>query len=75
MGLGPLGRALALAEPEGYVRTFVAEGPPIADMLGIAAKRGISPDYARRLLGSFGRVEPSLGRKSWPAGAAQRART
>ena len=47
-----------MAEPEGYVRTFVAEGPPIADMLGMAAKRGISPDYARRLLGSFGRVEP-----------------
>ena len=57
-GLDPLGRALTLGEPEGYVRTFVAEGPPIADMLGMAAKRGISPDYARRLLGGFGRVEP-----------------
>ena len=57
-GLVPLGRALVLGEPEGYVRTFVAEGPPIADMLGMAAKRGISPDYARRLLGPFGRVDP-----------------
>ena len=41
-GLDPLGRALTLAEPEGYVRTFVAEGSPIADMLGVAASRGIT---------------------------------
>ena len=54
-GLDPLGRALTLAEPEGYIRTFVAEGSPIADMLGMAASRGITPDYVRRLLDAFGR--------------------
>ena len=32
-GLEPLGCALTLAEPEGYVQTFVAEGGPMADML------------------------------------------
>ena len=60
-GLDPLGRALALAEPEGYVRTFVAEGAPMADMLGVAAKRGITPEYVRRLLDAFGRGAGSFG--------------
>jgi LuxR family transcriptional regulator, maltose regulon positive regulatory protein len=31
--LAPLARALALAEPEGYVRTFVDEGQPMAALL------------------------------------------
>ena len=54
-GLEPLGRALTLAEPEGYVRSFVGEGAPMAEMLAAAAKRGITPEYVRRLLGAFGR--------------------
>ena len=32
--LVPLQRALALAEPEGYVRIFVDEGAPMAALLG-----------------------------------------
>jgi len=54
-GLEPLGRALTTAEPEGYVRTFVAEGAPMSEMLAIAAGRGIAPDYVRRLLRASGR--------------------
>jgi LuxR family maltose regulon positive regulatory protein len=53
-GLAPLERALTLAEPEGYVRIFADEGPPMADLLGAAAKREIGPSYVRHLLAEFG---------------------
>jgi LuxR family transcriptional regulator, maltose regulon positive regulatory protein len=52
--LMPLGRALTLAEPEGYVRIFVDEGPPMAHLLQAAAKRAILPGYAGTLLAAFG---------------------
>jgi LuxR family maltose regulon positive regulatory protein len=51
----PLEAALALAEPEGYVRIFVDEGAPMAALLEAAAKRSIAPVYARRLLAALGR--------------------
>ena len=53
-GLAPLERALGLAEPEAYVRVFVDEGPPIAALLGAAAKREVAPTYVRHLLAAFG---------------------
>jgi LuxR family maltose regulon positive regulatory protein len=53
-GLAPLERALTLAEPEGYVRIFADEGPPMAALLGGAAKREIAPSYVRELLTAFG---------------------
>ncbi len=52
--LGALERALRLAEPGGYVRTFVDQGPPMADLLRRAVARGISTDYATRLLAALG---------------------
>jgi LuxR family transcriptional regulator, maltose regulon positive regulatory protein len=42
-------RALAVAAPNGYVRTFVDEGAPMARLLGEAVSRGIMPEYAARL--------------------------
>jgi LuxR family maltose regulon positive regulatory protein len=48
--LAALGRALALAEPEGYVRIFADEGTPMAALLRAATKRGIAPGEVRRLL-------------------------
>ena len=45
-----LERALTLAEPEGYVRVFVDEGPPIASLLRAAEKQGMTRNYVRRLL-------------------------
>ncbi len=62
--LVPLQRALALAEPEGYVRIFVDEGPPMARLLEAAVKRGIAPAYARRLLTAFGTIERSAPAKA-----------
>ena len=58
--LEPLERALALAEPVCYVRVFVDEGGPMAQLLSEAAVRGITPDYTARLLAAFdaeGRID------------------
>ncbi len=49
----PLQRALTLAEPERYLRMFVDEGPPMAQLLREAAARGIVPDYVGTLLAAF----------------------
>ena len=57
--LACLERALALAEPEGYVRIFVDEGPPMASVLRAAAKQGIAPSYVRRLLAAVNTTEDS----------------
>jgi LuxR family maltose regulon positive regulatory protein len=51
--LAPLSRALTLAEPEGYVRIFVDEGPPMARLLSAATAQGIVPGYVEKLLAAF----------------------
>ncbi len=55
--LASLRRALALAEPEGYVRVFVAEGPPMAALLRAVTTQGSPPPYVRRLLGALSMAE------------------
>ena len=52
-----LERALTLAEPEGYVRIFVDEGPPMAALLRVAAKHGTDPNYVSQLRATFGKAE------------------
>jgi LuxR family maltose regulon positive regulatory protein len=52
--LACLERAVTLAEPEGYVRVFVDEGPPMASLLRAAAKQRIAGNYVRRLLAAAG---------------------
>ncbi|MBA7654020.1 HTH-type transcriptional regulator MalT [subsurface metagenome] len=42
--------ALTMAEPEGYIRTFIDEGRLLAPLLRKALSRGIMPDYAGKLL-------------------------
>jgi len=51
--LALLADGLVLAEPEGYVRTFVDKGEPMAELVREAADRGVAPAYARRLLKAF----------------------
>jgi LuxR family maltose regulon positive regulatory protein len=45
-----LEKALSLAEPEGYQRTFVDEGEPMARLLYQAVAHKIHPVYSGRLL-------------------------
>ncbi|RIK35432.1 MAG: LuxR family transcriptional regulator, partial [Chloroflexi bacterium] len=51
--LSTLERALTLARPEGYVRLFVDEGVPMAQLLVQAVRAGLLPDYAGQLLAAF----------------------
>src|SRR5437773_6388653 len=48
-----LGDALALAEPGGFIRIFVDEGIPMAQLLAEAAAHGMMPDYIGKLLAVF----------------------
>jgi LuxR family maltose regulon positive regulatory protein len=48
--LASLKRALVLAAPEGYIRTFLRGGTETLFLLQQAAARGIVPDYVDRLL-------------------------
>jgi LuxR family maltose regulon positive regulatory protein len=53
LALDYLSRAMTLAEPEGYIRTFADLGQPMADLLKIMVKNGIYPIYSSRLLAAF----------------------
>ena len=48
-----LSEAMILAEPGGFLRTFVDEGPAMEQLLSAAAVRGIMPAYTSYLLGNF----------------------
>jgi LuxR family transcriptional regulator, maltose regulon positive regulatory protein len=47
--LTSLQRAVTLAEPEGFVRLFADEGPPMASLLRQLTKLGTTAGYVRRL--------------------------
>jgi ATP/maltotriose-dependent transcriptional regulator MalT/class 3 adenylate cyclase len=50
-----LERALKLAEPEGFIRIFIEEGKPIAELLEkiLASKKDIPRAYVKKLLSAF----------------------
>ena len=56
--LASLQRAVVLAEPEGYVRTFVDRGPPMTTLLRALARSRVAPGYLRRLLAAASTLEP-----------------
>jgi LuxR family maltose regulon positive regulatory protein len=59
-----LGKALALAQPEGYVRSFLDEGEPMTRLLCQARSRQPGSGYAAALLGAIGGIssmtQPSM---------------
>lgn len=52
-----LERSLARAEPEGYTRVYIDEGPPMAKLLREAARRGVRKEYCQRLLSALQQEE------------------
>ena len=52
--IAALGQALALAEPEGYIRLFADEGLPMVALLHHAYARSIHPHYVATLLAACG---------------------
>lgn len=51
--IGILEIALKRAKPEGYIRTFVDEGPLMAHLLYEVLKREIAKEYVQQLLAAF----------------------
>jgi LuxR family maltose regulon positive regulatory protein len=64
--LTSLEEALSLAEPEGFVRTFIDEGLPMARLLYEASSRDIAPEYTGRLLATFPALEPAPASQKRP---------
>jgi LuxR family maltose regulon positive regulatory protein len=52
-----LARALNLAEPGGFVRVFVDEGPPMARLLYAVLSQGSTAAFVQHLLAAFPDVE------------------
>jgi LuxR family maltose regulon positive regulatory protein len=56
-GLADVARALELAEPEGFISTFVEEGQPVAEALTLLLKHNlpgaVQSGYVRAILGVF----------------------
>jgi LuxR family maltose regulon positive regulatory protein len=68
--LAALDGALSLAEPEGYVRIFVDEGPPMAALLAAAPDHGTASSYVRRLQSALGAAPDPATARQRPTGHA-----
>ncbi|CAG0988170.1 HTH-type transcriptional regulator MalT [Anaerolineales bacterium] len=65
--LTSLERALKLAEPEGYMRIFLAEGADMAELIREVDSRGILPNYTRKLLSAFEVEDQGLDEETPPS--------
>ncbi len=64
--------ALLAGEAEGFVRSFLDEGRPMARLLSMAQVRGIAPAYTRRLLDAMELpAETGVGTPGTPGGSQQ----
>jgi len=52
--MASLDAAVELAAPEGYVRTFLDEGPAMTRLLKVAARRSNAPAYVHQLVRAAG---------------------
>ncbi|NOK61028.1 MAG: LuxR family transcriptional regulator, maltose regulon positive regulatory protein [Chloroflexi bacterium AL-W] len=53
-----LSDALVLAKPGGFIRIFVDEGPPMAQLVSTVAAQGIMTDYTNTLVTAFQAEQP-----------------
>jgi LuxR family maltose regulon positive regulatory protein len=61
-----LARALAMAEPAGFIRLFLDEGLPMASLLSEALALGSMPDYLRKVLTAYEAEQQSANSLSPP---------
>jgi LuxR family maltose regulon positive regulatory protein len=64
-----LRRALELAEPAGYIRSFVEQGETMARLLYRAISRNITPEYSGRVLAAFPEEDGQKDKADLPAGS------
>lgn len=70
---GTFEEALRLAEPGGFMRTFMDEGPWVTEFLQSAISRGVCTEYAGRVMDALGISLPTPAHKlvSPPAGLVE----
>ena len=61
-----LSKAFAIAEPEGFIRIFVDEGPLMAKLLHETLSRAIAQEYVQTLLAAFPVNEPEQMHQTQP---------
>jgi LuxR family maltose regulon positive regulatory protein len=64
--LKSLERALKMAEPEGYMRIFLAEGSNMAKLIHEVDERGILPSYTSKLILAFKENQQGMEEKTAP---------
>lgn len=64
--LDSLKQALTLAQPEGYIRVFVNQGKPVAELLRRAGTQGIEPHFVAGLLPEIDQISASSPAEAQP---------